>query len=86
MLMMKNFNYSKNICNKYKTSYTPAELRINKDLMEMKNNRITTKLFHVKFSNVFKELMNDKYTMLVSMECIESKISYEVIKFLFVKT
>jgi hypothetical protein len=82
MLMMKKFNLSKNLDYNPRISTTPAELRIKKDLMEMKQNRITTNLFDVKLSNVYKDSTNDmEYRMLVSMECIASKISYDVISF-----
>jgi len=83
MLMMKKFNFSGNLEFNQQTSNSAAELRIKKDLVEMKRNRITTKLFDVKLSNVYKDSMNEvRYNMLVSMECRESKVSYEVRKFL----
>ena len=80
---MKKFNFSGNLEFNQHLSNSPAELRIRKDLIEMKRNRITTKLFDVKLSNVYKDSMNEvRYNMLVSMECKESKISYEVISFI----
>ena len=78
MFIMKNFNFSPNRGNQLQSSLTVAENRINKDLLEMKQYRITTKLFEVKFSNVFKDHFHNKLTMIVSMVSIESGKTYEV--------
>ncbi len=85
MLMMKNLNSFQNISNKIQTSFTSAELRINKDLLEMKNYRITTNSFDVKYSNILKDYLKNKYSMLVSMESIETKEVYEVFISLILK-
>lgn len=78
MLMMKNSNFSENISNQSHNSLSAAELRINKDLLEMKKYRITTNLFNVKYTNILKDFLINKFSMLVSMETNETKEVYEV--------
>ena len=51
-------------------SLTAAELRLNKDLLELKQYRITTKLFKVEFSNILKDHKENKFMIIVSMENI----------------
>jgi len=78
MFLTKNINFYRNYKEPRRPSLTAAEFRINKDLHEMNEYRITTKLFRVKLSNIIKDYLNQKLTMLVAMESIESSNNNEV--------
>ena len=79
MFINTKSHFSENYKEQRQQSITAAEYRINKDLHEMKQYRITTKLFQVKMSNIFKDYFNEKLTMLVAMESINSMKNYEVL-------
>lgn len=57
---------------------TPIELRLQKDLLELKKFRMTTKMFNTQFSHMIKDNEQNNFKMFVSMEMISNKIKYNV--------
>ncbi len=47
-----------------------AYLRLENDLIELKNLRMSTKCFNTKMSNIIYDKFNEEYKMFVSMESL----------------
>lgn len=71
---------------KVKNESTAAEIRLMKDLNEVKNNRLTTNKFKLELSNIIKDEEKKEFTLCVKLNNIleEEFIYYNVIKNSFV--
>ncbi len=68
ILNIRNFN-----------SLGSAEIRIEKDLLELRKFKFSTKMFIIKYSNVIKNLEEENFKMFVSLSSIITSEQYMVI-------
>ncbi len=67
-----NFNSNK-IC-----ALSSAEIRLEKDLLELKYYRLSTKIFNTTFSNIFINTNQENYSLFVNFTNKYTNISYQV--------
>jgi len=74
------FNLSKNanLSMKKMNSLCSAQLRIEKDLLELKKFKLSTRVFNTTYSNVFKCLDENLFKMYVSLESLVNREIYIV--------
>ncbi len=80
MLFLKNSNLNNekdNIPNLSLYSQC-ASLRLQKDLMELKKFRMSTKQFNTQFSNIFNDGQSESYKMFVSIESVINRQNFKV--------
>jgi hypothetical protein len=76
MIKLSNLNSNYNslkIC-----PLSSAEIRLEKDLLELKYFRLSTKLFNTTFSNIFKNTLNENYSLFVNIQHKYTNSSYQV--------
>ena len=52
------------------SNFNTAYLRLENDLIELKNLRMSSKCFNTKMSNIIYDKINEEYKMFVSMESL----------------
>jgi hypothetical protein len=78
LMKSSNLNSNMSVDSENFNFLCPTEIRLNKDLLELKKFRMTTKVFNTQFSNIMKDNDNISYKMFVSMEYAETRTTFVV--------
>ncbi len=60
------------------TMLEPAEIRLQRDIEDMKFNKLTTKMFQTQFTEIKKNIEDKTYSMMVKMFYLSKNVEYNV--------